>query len=232
MLELMKKTEEISLYARKNIQKAKQLLENGKNRMRKYQDDEDIECLYIMFVLCIYLIKTLIYFQKTFQLFTNIPADDEDRWRKDLNDWLLKGNTDFVRGLNIASRFQSRSSKTIVAHALKKSRHRKTSADQNTTPDMNNEESVPPPPKLPWKGQINVLVDVFLQLTEEYKIKGEPILQADHDTLCDFLIRNFTDKDGNDLSPYTINTILKPYRTDKRLHPDSPKRIDLSDIIK
>lgn len=233
MLEIIRENEQLNHYACKNIQKVKQLLDNARHLLRSYQEKKDVECIYIAFVLCIYLIKTLVFYQKTFQLFTKIITEDEDQLRNDLNSWLLKGNTDFIMGLNFAGCFQTRSSKTIVAYGLKKNRFKRASSDHEVFFDneQSGEDKEQAPMKGRWRGQINVLVDVFTQLSEEYEIDGKPILDAPPQVLQDIILRSFTDKDGHDLSPHTINTLLKPYRTDKRLHPDSPKRIDLSDII-
>jgi hypothetical protein len=85
--------------------------------------------------------------------------------------------------------------------------------------------------RLKWNGQLNVLVDVMLQLTSGNKFNGKPPLEATPDELRLFIQQNFLDRDGREISPFTLNTYLKPNRDDKRLHPDSPKRIDLSGFI-
>jgi hypothetical protein len=85
--------------------------------------------------------------------------------------------------------------------------------------------------RLKWNGQLNVLVDVMLQLTSRAKSNGKPPLEATPDELRLFIQQNFLDRDGREISPFTLNTYLKPNRDDKRLHPDSPKRIDLSEFI-
>ena len=83
-----------------------------------------------------------------------------------------------------------------------------------------------------WNGQINVLVDMFTQLTEEIKVSGKPILETTDEDLLNFILTNFRDKYNREFSYYTIHTLLKKSRTDKRLHPQSPKRIDVSRNIK
>jgi hypothetical protein len=82
--------------------------------------------------------------------------------------------------------------------------------------------------RLKWQGQLNVLVDILLQLSSGIKVNGRPPLEATPDELRLFIRENFLDRDGREISTYTLDTYLKPNRQDKRLHPDSPKRIDLA----
>ena len=83
-----------------------------------------------------------------------------------------------------------------------------------------------------WFGQMNVLVDICTQLTEETMIAGKPILQTTEGDLLNFILTNFRDKNGKELSFHTISTLLNKSRTDKRLHPQSPKRIDVRRHLK
>jgi hypothetical protein len=93
---------------------------------------------------------------------------------------------------------------------------------------LSQQEGLQPPITLKWNAQLNVLVDVFLQLTNTCKVNGLPALEATPEQLRLFLQQNFLDKEGRELSSYTLGTYLDPRREDKKLHPDSPKRIDLS----
>jgi hypothetical protein len=94
-------------------------------------------------------------------------------------------------------------------------------------PDQASEKGT----RLKWHGQLNVLVDILLQLSSGIKVNGKPPLEATPDELRLFIRENFLDKDGREISAFTLDTYLKPYRDDKRLHPDSPKRIDMSAFL-
>ncbi|MBA4155389.1 MAG: hypothetical protein C0512_13715 [Flavobacterium sp.] len=43
------------------------------------------------------------------------------------------------------------------------------------------------------------------------------------------IVNSFLDKDGNEISPQTVETILKPSRADKR--PKPHKRIDIDKLL-
>lgn len=79
--------------------------------------------------------------------------------------------------------------------------------------------------KIKWNGQINALVDLFQQFIQELKVNGNPLIESPLEVLGDFFITNFKDRKGKNLSKQTIMTLLKPSRSDKRIHPESPNRI-------
>ncbi|WP_348800551.1 hypothetical protein [Flavobacterium adhaerens] len=93
------------------------------------------------------------------------------------------------------------------------------------------EEESPPFPfkKLRFNGNINQLVDVFYQLNRELYVNGKSYIDANTNDLIDFIVNSFLDKDGNEISPLTVKTILKPSREDKR--PNTHKRIDLDKML-
>ena len=70
--------------------------------------------------------------------------------------------------------------------------------------------------KMIWRGHINKLATIFYELTNTELHEGEPILTASPQEITNFLLNNFLDKDGNNLSRDTIATILRPGRADKR----------------
>jgi hypothetical protein len=86
--------------------------------------------------------------------------------------------------------------------------------------------------KIKCNCQVNVLFDLFLQLAEKIMVSGKPFFETSIQNMASFLQANFLDKNGKELSPYTLNTLSKDYRDDKRLHPESPKRIDVSKLTK
>ena len=116
-----------------------------------------------------------------------------------------------------------------VLNSQNETGRKKTFFDSKNMPDNQDVQMYN---KLKWNGQINVLMDMFLQCMEEQRVSGNPLLETSYQDLKNFVLANFCDKKGNDLSYHTINTILDPKRFDKRLHPESPKRIDVAKIIK
>lgn len=73
--------------------------------------------------------------------------------------------------------------------------------------------------------QTNVFVDIFFQLTKEMTADGKPLLDAGFNDLANFIVNNFKDKNGKDLSLNTVKTILNTSRPEKR--PSQEKRIKL-----
>jgi hypothetical protein len=76
---------------------------------------------------------------------------------------------------------------------------------------------------------MNQLVDVFFQLNRELFIEGKPFLDANTNDFVALICNNFVDKEGHEISPATVETILRPSKYDKR--PKSHKRIDVNKLI-
>lgn len=83
--------------------------------------------------------------------------------------------------------------------------------------------------KLKINCNINQLVDIFYQLHRELFIDGKPIIDGNINDIIAVIVNSFTDKDGRDLSPDSIATMLKPSKTDKR--PKPHKRIDIDKML-
>lgn len=83
--------------------------------------------------------------------------------------------------------------------------------------------------KLKINCNINQLVDIFYQLNRELFTNGKPIIDGNINDIVAVIVNSFTDKDGKDLSPETVKTILAPSKSDKR--PKPHKRIDIDKII-
>ncbi len=77
---------------------------------------------------------------------------------------------------------------------------------------------------------INQFVDVFYQMYRELFVDGKNYIDGSVNDLATVLVNSFVDKDGRDLSPDTIKTILTPSKSDKRPKPHN--RIDLDKILK
>ena len=76
---------------------------------------------------------------------------------------------------------------------------------------------------------VNQIVDLFYQLNTKNAENGKPYIESNLNDLKTAIVTIFCDKDLNDLSPQTVETILKPSRDDKR--PKDYKRIDLDKLL-
>lgn len=83
--------------------------------------------------------------------------------------------------------------------------------------------------KLKFNGNLNQLVDIFYQLSRELFVDGKSFIDASNSDIVSTIVNNFIDKDNNEISPQTVETILKPSRGDKR--PKTHKRIDLDNFL-
>lgn len=83
--------------------------------------------------------------------------------------------------------------------------------------------------KLQFNGNLNQLVDIFYQLNRELFVEGRSFLDGNTGDIANLIVNAFIDKDGNEISPDTVKTILTPSRTDKR--PKPHKRIDIDKML-
>ena len=83
--------------------------------------------------------------------------------------------------------------------------------------------------KLKINCNINQLVDIFYQLHRELFVDGKPIIDGNINDIALVIVNSFTDKDGRDLSPESVKTMLTPSKTDKR--PKPHKRIDIDKLL-
>jgi hypothetical protein len=58
--------------------------------------------------------------------------------------------------------------------------------------------------------KVNQLVDIFIQLQREYFVDSRPAIEAENSEIVQLICNNFTDKDGNSISPQTVKTIMMP----------------------
>lgn len=84
-------------------------------------------------------------------------------------------------------------------------------------------------PKIRIGLNINQLVDIFYQMITQKTLTGVTYLDANANQITDLIVNNFLDKDGNEISPQTVRTILKPSKEEKR--PNTGKRIDLDKLL-
>ena len=94
---------------------------------------------------------------------------------------------------------------------------------------MNKNKNGMPFNKLKINSNINQLVDIFYQLHRELFVNGKPIIDGKINDFVAVIVNSFTDKDGRELSPETVKTMLTPSKTDKR--PKPHKRIDIDKML-
>jgi hypothetical protein len=76
---------------------------------------------------------------------------------------------------------------------------------------------------------LNQFIDIHYQFTRELFVDGKSILDGSVNDLVAIIVNSYVDKDGKDISPETVKTILTPSRTEKR--PKPHKRIDIDKIL-
>jgi hypothetical protein len=76
---------------------------------------------------------------------------------------------------------------------------------------------------------LNQFIDIHYQFTRELFVDGKPILDGSVNDLVAIIVNSFLDKDGKEISPETVKTILTPSRTEKR--PKPHKRIDIDKML-
>jgi hypothetical protein len=112
--------------------------------------------------------------------------------------------------------------KSIVADIVAKLHKHKNSWNLKTASKIDHPGNLP----LRWNENINKLVDIFYQLSHELKNgEKEPLLSTSKMNLTNFIVNNFVDETGNNLSVHTVYTILKENKMVKR--PTSEKRVQI-----
>ena len=86
-----------------------------------------------------------------------------------------------------------------------------------------------PSNKMQFNGNVNQLVDIFYQLNRELFVDGKPYIDGNTNDLIALITNSFVDKDGKEISPQTVKTILKPSKEEKR--PNTHKRIDIDKLL-
>jgi len=226
----------IRAYANKHIQIAKKQFHDAKRTLFEIQKTSNTEDIYIFFALNLFITKTILLYQKMFKPYLNQEPDSEVvLFCEVLKELSLR---------KLCSIFPS--SKPGYCNYVKKSFVERSrlfnemviEAKTEQGKDVKDKKSFSAfQAKLPYapakcNSQINVFVDIFIQLTDGIKVSGKPVLEMSDEDLLNFILTNFRDRNGKEFSYYTIHTLLKKYRVDKRIHPESPKKIDISKHFK
>lgn len=97
--------------------------------------------------------------------------------------------------------------------------------EENTTTPLENRDLR----KMKINCNLNQIVDVYYQLHYELFIEGKPFIDGNKNDLIEIICNSFVDKDGHEISPASVETILRPSKYDKR--PKSHKRVDIGKLI-
>lgn len=76
---------------------------------------------------------------------------------------------------------------------------------------------------------LNQFIDIHYQFTRELFVDGKSILDGSVNDMVAIIVNSYLDKDGKEISPETVKTILTPSRTEKR--PKPHKRIDIDKML-
>ena len=85
-------------------------------------------------------------------------------------------------------------------------------SDSNTSKISSNSTNVS---KIKWLGRTNVLATLFYDLLHGQD-RGPSLIEATQEDVKNFLMNNFLDADGNDLTLDTIVTYMRPDKVEKR----------------
>lgn len=245
----------IKLYAEKHLAKTTKLLEDGFSFMQELIEDDDFENFQILYLVNKVLLQIIKFFSQLFRPFVSLNNFDYTKNKLKLYKKVSLCYFEIVSHSDMQMHLQQlkkschykQNEKNIDLANKQKSMSVKKSFEEyvdlesdlpfqsldtagNFSFEKKSFNDCPEFPsfrKLIWNGQINVLVDLFLQLTAEYTIRNKPILESSIENIIDWLLYIFVDEEGNPLSRNTLITLFKPYRFDKRIHPENPKRIRL-----
>lgn len=76
---------------------------------------------------------------------------------------------------------------------------------------------------------LNQFIDIHYQFTRELFVDGKSMIDGSVNDLVAIIVNSYVDKDGKEISPETVKTILTPSRTEKR--PKPHKRIDIDKML-
>lgn len=231
-LDMTEDRKEIAVYAEKHVTKAKKLFYDAKLLLNDNHHRDDI---YILLALSMVLIRTVLFYQKFFKQFLVLPADNPDQLKAELFSSIALGRLKVLFNMN-GSGYCSYIKKSYLQKSDTQDCNveepcgsgSETFSGKKSLQQEHGSQSYHP---AKWNGQANVLMDLFIQLTEEIKVSGKPILETSPENLRELIMEFFVDKDNKKFSYHTVNTNLKSYRTDKRIKPKSPKKIDVKGII-
>ncbi|MBL6964640.1 MAG: hypothetical protein ISR55_12515 [Bacteroidetes bacterium] len=222
---------EIRNYAAKNIQKTKKLIEDAKVIFSSLSITDSFDNLHILLITTETLIKIISFLQNHLKFSINFQVENTDSMLLKLYKQIHEMHFKCLKNENLEILCENAMihyENSVNNKSLKKSLLMDTT--KRLFQDYHSQEitKIEGNMKWKWNGQLNTLVDIIIQLQVATNPDGTRVLEVSADQIKTFLCDNFTDKHGKDLSTYTLATYLKPYRSDKKIKKDNPKRIDLS----
>lgn len=226
----------LRLYATRNLQIARKLFHDSsilfQSLSLRASSPVDQSDLYIIYTLNLFIIRTMVFFSKFFKHFIDEAPLIEENLRKELHNETpsyLKYPWLFEQKPNLYSSLNSFFSGSIVKDVI--SPYTQNSACGLTGIDISGDKSNIGLQHLKGRFRLNCnvnsFVDLFYQMIHEKKTGDDPYLDCEIQELIDVLSFLFIDKDGNQLNPESIRTILKPANFKKRPHPDDPRKLKI-----
>jgi hypothetical protein len=227
---------QLKSYASKHVQKAKKLYYDAKLLLKELQEKKNQDDVYIVFALNLFIIRTILFFQKLFRPYLKTREETEEQlmselikeitWRKlySLFRCTGKGYCEYLK------KTYTEKPDVIESHVHELHEEQGKSFYGKQTQLYSQEFRAFK--KIKINCNLNVLVDMYLQMLDVIKIEKKHVMETSLDNLEVFILHTFIDKDGEDINPLTLKTYLKPYRDDKHLKEQSKRRIDLSPFFK
>jgi hypothetical protein len=238
VLELIDDHQKFDLYAKKNILKTKKIYKEARILLKELQKEDDLENFYIIFVLCLFLIRTITFYKEHFKFFFSCDIRSEAQMTSEFyKEIFLSDPSFFINNRLTKYCVREKKSSQIYTDDTEEntpstaSIRGKTFSEIQQSSEGVNEVNTYSPIEFKLNGQINVLIDVILQLKEASTPEGESFIEISNNEIRDFLVNHVTDKFGNKLSFDSISTLLKPSRIKKLIKKDNPKRINLDHIL-
>lgn len=226
----------IKEYASRHLQISKNLFRDAKLLLRNIQEKGDPEDVFITFLINVFLLKTILFYQECFITHHTGPMDSECQLYHEIIKELPLSKLCYLTAIGhlgqdsgIKKSLQENSDSTEAMPPESIDIHSKTISTKKShiaTQGIHAFE------RIKVNGQINVLVDVFFQLLTKKVIRDDvemPFIESSEENLQNFLLSCFKDSYNKPFSWHTINTYLKPYRTEKHIKIGSKRRIDISD---
>jgi hypothetical protein len=222
-------------YVSRHVQISKNLFRDAKLLLRNIQEKGNHEDVFITFLINVFLLKTILFYQECFINHHTGPKDTECQLYYELFKELplsklcyltVIGNSEqdsntrkSLRENSVCSEGLSSESNALQGKTISSKK------SQQATQGIHAFE------RIKVNGQINVLVDVFFQLLTQKVIRDDvemPFIETSEENLQNFLLSCFKDYNNKPYCWHTINTYLKTYRTDKHIKAGSKRKIDIS----
>lgn len=226
----------IHIYAIRNMQLARKLFHDAtflfhslSLRNDKSKDESE---LYIVYILNLFIIRTLVFYSKFFRPFLDAQPLSEEKLRNELLQEApiaLKYPWLFDQKPRLYGFLHSMMAAPAIGENIAPYSNPSASGSD---PDLSPASSQFPglhhlKGKVQLKCNVNTFVDIFYQMMYEKKAGNDSFLSCELSDLVEALAFLFVDKDGNSLNPDSIRTILKPANFKKRPHPDDPRKLKI-----